>query len=569
MQRRDTDLVQRLQQLDGQGYPAYKSLKGAYAFEGFMLVLDRVQGDPFAAPSHVRLVVPQDQARFPAELYATAGRAVALADYLTRQFDRAIRGIESRRGSGKSGLMWVNAPGQAVLARTSVQVDAQQVEVRLGVGLPAFGRRIAGQQAIQLLTEDIPAAVAQSLRYGALDVEAIRLHIETVEDADWMRDRMVEQGLVAFVADGAILPRRSGVDDRPLADAIAFQSPESLRVSFTCPHAGVVTGMGIPSGITLIVGGGYHGKSTLLRALEQGIYNHIPQDGRERVVTHGATVKLRAEDGRSVVGVDISPFINHLPYGRSTQQFSTTNASGSTSQAASIVEAMEAGARVLLLDEDTSATNFMIRDRRMQALIAQANEPITPFIDKVRQLYQEYGISTILVMGGCGDYLDVADTVIAMESFVPREVTAEARAIAAQYPTHRQAEGGDRFGSLQPRHLRPESLNPQSGRREVSLKVRGVEGFRFGETEVDLTAVEQLVEPGQVRAIAAALVYAQRYLSDLNHHPSIPEILDMVCRDLAESGLDVLGEDTRGEWVMFRRHELAAALNRLRSLEVD
>jgi predicted ABC-class ATPase len=407
-------LRQLLLQLDGRGYKAYKEIKGSYTFTNFSLIIDRVQGDPFASPSQLRVQVPQSIADFPPNLYQTYSREIALRDYLTRQFDKEARDVSSRRGTGKSGLIAIVQVGQAILDRTSAFVSDEIVEVRFVVGLPARGRNILGRQAVEMLCEDIPEIVDKALKYSSLDKKKIQQQVETLEDADWLRQQLPQQGLVAFIPDGAILPRRSGVDERPmLTDAVPFKSPATLQVEFTCPNRGLVTGMGIPTGVTLIVGGGYHGKSTLLKAIELGVYNHIPEDGRELVVTHPAAMKIRAEDGRSIAGVDISPFINQLPQDRSTRQFSTTNASGSTSQAANIMEALEAGAQLLLVDEDTAATNFMIRDRRMQQLIAKDKEPITPFIDKVRQLYTDYGVSTILVMGGSGDYFDVADTVIA------------------------------------------------------------------------------------------------------------------------------------------------------------
>ncbi|MDJ0708626.1 MAG: ABC-ATPase domain-containing protein [Leptolyngbyaceae cyanobacterium MO_188.B28] len=560
-------LRQALLQLDGKGYKAYKAIQGTYAFPDFTLKIDYVQGDPFAAPSQFRVIAPQAIAGFPRALFNNPSRAIALRDYLTRQFEQAARYLQQRRGSGKSGLIAITSPGQAVIERTTAFVSDDQLEVRFVVGLPAFGRRIAGRQAAEMLCDDIPALVDRSLIYVNLDADAVERHVDTSEDADWLRSQLASKGLVAFVGDGAVLPRLSGVDDRPLQTQVeTFQSPVSLQVSFDCPHAGRITGMGVPAGVTLIVGGGYHGKSTLLRAIEQGIYNHVPGDGRERVLTCPDAVKIRAEDGRSVVGVDISPFINHLPQGRSTQQFSTPNASGSTSQAANILEAIEANAQVLLVDEDTAATNFMIRDRRMQALIAKDQEPITPLIDKVRQLYTDYGISTILVMGGSGDYFEIADTVIAMDNFQPREVTEQAKAIAQEYATDRQPEGGDVFGDFTPRVILPESIDPSRGRREVSFKVRGVDGLLFGSDEIDLSAVEQLIEPGQVRAIANAIVYAQRYY--LEGRRSLAEVLDAVMGDIAASGLDVFTDRPLGDLVMCRRFELAAAINRLRSLRV-
>lgn len=561
------NLRQRLLQLDGRGYKAYKDIKGSYKFPDFTLIIDRVQGDPFASPSQVRVQVPQSVAGFPRYLYQTLAREIALRDYLTRQFDRAAREMSSRRGTGKSGLIAMTQIGQSVLERTSALVSDESVEVRFVVGLPAHGRSISGRQAAQMLCEDIPQIVDRCVHYRSLDTAAIERHVETVEDADWLRQQLLERGLVAFIPDGAILPRRSGVDERPLLDdAVPFNSPQTLRVEFICPNRGLVRGMSIPAGVTLVVGGGFHGKSTLLKAIELSVYNHIPNDGRELVVTHPAAVKIRAEDGRSIAGVDISPFINQLPQGRSTRQFATPNASGSTSQAANIMEALEAGAKLLLVDEDTAATNFMIRDRRMQQLIAKDKEPITPFIDKVRQLYAEYGVSTILVIGGSGDYFDVADTVIAMENYQPHDVTENAKAIAFATRTERIPEGGKQFGQITPRIPLPESIDPSRGQREVKLKVRDVDEVLFGTEEIDLSAVEQIVEAGQLRAIASAIVYAKEHYMD--GRCTLPEILDRVIADIESEGLDTLSNLPEGDLVLFRRFELAAALNRLRTLKV-
>ena len=560
------ELRQQLLQLDHRGYKAYKVIQGRYAFPDFTLIIDRVQGDPFAAPSQCRVELPQESAGFPRELYATRSREIALRDYLTRQFDDSARFICQRRGTGSSGLIGIASPGQAILERTAAFINDAEVEVRFVVGLPAFGRQIAGQQAAQMLCDELPQLVERTLKYRNLDADAIQCHVEIAEDADWLRQQLA-QGLVAFVADGAVLPRRSGVDERPLQEqVVAFQSPDALRVEVRCPNRGLVTGMGIPAGVTLIVGGGYHGKSTLLSAIELGVYNQIPGDGRELVVTNPTAVKIRAEDGRSVRSVDISPFINHLPQGRSTTQFSTQNASGSTSQAANIIEAIEAGTRLLLVDEDTAATNFMIRDRRMQLLVAKNQEPITPFIDKVRQLYTDYGVSTILVMGGSGDYFDVADTVIAMENFQPQEVTTRAREIASLYPTERRPEGGKQFGLLTPRVLSPDSLNPSRGRHSVRWKVRDVDSIVFGTHDIDLSAVEQIAEPGQLRAIAAAMVYAQQQY--LDGQRTLAEIVDRVMADIEAKGLNLLTPFPEGDLVMFRRFELVAAINRLRTLKM-
>ena len=558
-------LRDRLKGLDGQSYGAYKSLRGHYVFPEFELHIDFVQGDPFAAPSQLRVIIPASVAQFPLDLWQTTSHRIALEDFLNRQFFQNARGLSTSRGSGKSGLIVILQPSQAILERTAIQVSGGSVEVRFGVGLPAFGRRIAGHQAAALLCEDLPTLVA-ALLYKNLDPAALAKHCHCAVQADYLRSQLRDRGLVAFVANGALLPRRSGVDDRPLEGGLPFQSPPSLQVTLSLPDGTAVAGMGLPQGITLIVGGGYHGKSTLLRALVTGIYNHIPGDGREQVVTDVQSIKIRAEDGRSVTGVDLSPFINHLPYGQSTQFFSTTNASGSTSQAASILEAVEAGATVLLMDEDTSATNFMIRDRRMQALIAKAQEPITPFVDKVRQLYQDHHISTVLVMGGSGDYLDVADTVIALDTYQVADVTWQAQEIAATYRTNRVAEGGDRFGNLIPRRILPESIDPRKGRKAVSIQVRGTDEISMGIEKIDLSAIEQLVEAGQLRAIAGAMLYAQRHY--LGEARSLRAVLEAVMLDVAANGWDCLCEQRSGDFVTFRALDLATAFNRLRSLKV-
>jgi predicted ABC-class ATPase len=578
------NLRQHLLQLDNRSYKAYKDIQGSYDFSEFTLIIDYVQGDPFASPSKFRVRVPPNIAQIPRELFNSRSREIALRDYLTRQFDKAAYSISTKRGTGKSGTIAVTRFGQEVLERTSAFIissktseigDLGGVELRFTVGLPAGGRSILGRQAAEMLCEDIPRIVSQSLKYANLNAAECRRHVETVEDADRLREQLAETGLVAFIADGSILPRRSGVDDRPLLNnAVAFASPPSLKVEFNCPNRGLISGMGIPAGITSIIGGGYHGKSTLLRAIELGVYNRIPGDGREFVVSNPAAVKIRAEDGRSVAGVDISPFINHLPQGRDTVQFYTENASGSTSQAANIIEALEVGRRqkegdlvpVLLVDEDTAATNFMIRDRRMQELIAKDKEPITPFIDKVRQLYADYGVSTILVMGGSGDYFDVADTVIAMDNFQAYDVTEKAKEIAQKYSIDRAAEGGANFGKISQRVPVPASLDPSRGRRDVRVKVRDVDEMAFGNEEIDLGAVEQIVDSGQLRAIAAAMVYAKQQYMDGKR--TLAEIIDLVMADIDDRGMDILSPFPEGNFAMFRRFELAAAINRLRSLSV-
>ncbi|MCM1982583.1 ABC-ATPase domain-containing protein [Lyngbya confervoides] len=562
------DLQSTLLNLEGKSYKAYRGLNSVYPVANLQLYFDSIQGDPFASPSQCRVVLAQSAAGFPPHLYDNRVREIALRDYLTRRCAHLAQRASRPAGSGKSGQFFVSQPSQVILDRSALLINTHQVELRLRVGLPAYGRRIAGSAAAELLCHRLPDWIHQALTYADLDGPAIADHLACAEDAEALRSQLAAQNLVAFVADGAILPRESGVSDRPLqGQSIPFRAPPQFRTTLHCPHRGSVTGMAIPAGVTLIVGGGYHGKSTLLQAIQAGVYNHILGDGREYVVSCPSAIKIRAEEGRSVQGVDLSPFINDLPLGQSTTAFCTENASGSTSQAANIIEAVEAGAQVLLLDEDTSATNFMIRDRRMQALITKDKEPITPFIDQVRRLYEQSQISTVLVMGGSGDYFDVADHVIAMDQFQPRDCTQAARRIAAQYPTDRTQEATSTMSDVSQRVVAPQPWFRGQGDRPPKVKVQGLSQLQIGDQTLDVSAQEHLVETGQLRTIAQSLL-----ILDLHHQERSGTFL-MVLQALKDTlnaeNWDALTHIPSGELAAVRPLDVALVLNRLRSLRVQ
>jgi predicted ABC-class ATPase len=573
------DLKRELGRIDGRGYKAYKDIQGSYRFADFTLFIDHVQGDPFASPSKIRVRVSQDVAKLPQNLFENPVRRIALEDFLARAISRAIRtSAQGRRGTGRSGLVSVDAGGQEVLERTAIVLNQEWVEARMVVGLPAAGRRVLGLQAETMLCSEIPRVVESGLLWRTLDANRAQEFVECVENQEHIRSRLDELDLVAFVADGSILPRESGASDRPLnrEKAVPFKSPDSLRVEIELPNPlsggkSTISGMGIRNGVTLIVGGGFHGKSTLLRALERGVYPHVPSDGREHVVTHPDSVKIRAEGGRRVEKVDISPFISNLPYGRGTDTFSTDDASGSTSQAANIVEALEVGANAILLDEDTSATNFMIRDARMQALVAKENEPITPFLDRVRELYDVLGVSTILVMGGSGDYFEVADTVIMMKDYLPVDATKGARAIADAYRTERKAETPAPLKPVRSRVPLAESFDSSRGRREVKIDAKSLILILFGTDPVDLGCVEQLVDMSQTRAAGYAIHLAKTRFMD--GKTTLSQILDSLEDFLTRNGLDALdpfhrNERHPGDFARPRRYEIAAAINRLRTVRM-
>jgi predicted ABC-class ATPase len=552
-----------LDRIDRKGYGAYKDLSGSHDFGLFDLFVDRVQRDPFAPPSLIRIRTKTN--RFDPTLFEKPVHRVAFEDFLTRSVEREIRRtVRGNRGSGGSGRVEIQPTSQVVLPRTSMVVEPGYIEARMAVGLPAQGRSVDARAAKTVLFEELPEVMRGGLipvPKGGVDVEKARLHVETVEDADYLRGLLPGLGLVAFVADGAVLPRESGASDRPLRDgAVPFESPVEHRVEVELPNGGFVSGIGVPEGVTLVAGGGFHGKSTLLSALSWGVYDHVPGDGRELVVTRGDAVKVRAEDGRSVSGVDISAMIGDLPGGRSTKDFSTPNASGSTSQAANIAEAIEVGTSLLLVDEDTSATNFMIRDERMRELVRR--EPISPFIDLVRPLHRSLGVSTVVVVGGVGDYLDVADRVILLEDYIPSDATPRSREVTKKFP-HRTPLADREVLPPQERAIDACSIDLRRGKRR-SARGRGLHTIELGRERVDLSYLEQLAEAGQTEAVA-------RIIGEWAAAGEVSEVGELV-RDalvsVSEKGLDSLGGHGGhpGEMSLPRVQEVAAATNRIRPL---
>ena len=547
------DLESTLHRIDGRGYKAYKEIQGRrFSFAGFELVVEHVQGDPYAAPSRLRALIPLEKSGIPESALTTNARRRATRDYLARAFRAAAQPLRD---------LAIDAGRQTVLDRSACLIDDATIDLRFTVELPGAGRRILGRKAAALLIEELPVVIDQTTSPDQLDLGELERHAAVVEDQVALRNALDAAGLVAFVGNRSILPRKSGIDDRPPAEAVAFRSPPSLELTLATPNAGEVCGMGVPCGINLIVGGGYHGKSTLLRALETGIYDHVPGDGREQVVALPGSVKIRAEDGRAVHAVDISPFISHLPGGHGTESFSTELASGSTSQATALVEALETGASCLLLDEDTSATNFMIRDRRMQELVAKTSEPITPFVDRIRELRDQLGVSTLLVMGGSGDYFDHADLVIQMDSYRARDVTGEAREIASGHVTGRREERESDLTTAAPRRLVARSVDPERGRGRWKIQARGMDTLVIGRSDIDLRAVEQIEDPSQLRAIGWILGRLSER-SEIEGEP-LPRIRQMLDR-LGQGEWQWLSGRPDGDLAAPRAHEVMAALNRLR-----
>lgn len=575
------ELRQQLRSINRKSYPAYKGLKGLYHFGNYILSIDHVQGDPFASPSHVSIQISHRDAGFPVEYYKDTLTGTTLCDYLTRQFEKQVSQYSFRaKGSDKSGLLTVSHCGQEILSRTACEITEKGITARFFVGFPANGRTINATELEKILFDFLPVCIQKSFFYSSLNAKELQNYIELAEDQEFIRQTLPAKNLCAFIADGSILPRESGISSRPMKASVPFTSPDSLRISINLPHKGKITGMGIPKGITLIVGGGYHGKSTLLNALELGVYNHIPGDGREYVITDATAVKLRSEDGRFIKDVDISMFINDLPNKKDTRCFSTLDASGSTSQAAGIVESMEAGSHLFLLDEDTSATNFMVRDAFMQQVIQREKEPITPFLERAEDLYKKAGISTILVAGSSGAFFHIADTIIQMDNYVPKDITASVKKLCSQYPlpavsvtdfqlphSHRimsrPAESSKRLiHNSRGNHSDSGAAKPE----RLKTRISGTDGFSLGRQEIDLRYTEQLIDAEQTAALGLLLKYAVEHLADGRR--TLPEIVQFLWKNLSLHGLSFFTENQKIScgYATPRIQEIYACLNRYRGL---
>ncbi|MBO5094543.1 MAG: ABC-ATPase domain-containing protein [Lachnospiraceae bacterium] len=576
------ELRKLLRDIDHKGYPAYKSLAGGYQFGKYRLFIDHVQGDPFASPSSLHVEAAHTDTGFPKEYYEKACGRVALQDFLTRCLARRFEEYNFKaKGSGKSGLLSVTRCGQEVLERSACEIGRDKTVVRFHVGFPAFGRTINAGELEKILFEFLPRCVENSLFYEKLDGGKVEEAVFLAEDQKALRELLQEENLAAFVADGSVLPRKSGVCDAPMKDGIPFCSPQSMKRTFLLPHKGRISGMAIPKGITLIVGGGYHGKSTLLEALQMGVYDHIAGDGREFVVTDETAVKLRAEDGRSIKNVDISLFIRDLPNQKDTTCFCTQDASGSTSQAAGIIEGIEAGTSLFLIDEDTSATNFMLRDDFMQQVISREKEPITPFLERARDLYEKAGVSTILVAGSSGAFFHIADHIIQMDCYRPLDITDRVKTLCLEHKAPRtqapdfklperarvfdgKPRGGggkraDGYGGAG----RRDAGGVRGDRPRKKIKVFGKDSFSLDKETVELRYVEQLADAEQTNALAHLLRYGLEQAADGRR--SVREIAELLSDTLEKKGWEPFCSSyVPCGLARPREQEIYACLNRVR-----
>ncbi|MDR7421842.1 MAG: ABC-ATPase domain-containing protein [Armatimonadota bacterium] len=550
---------------NGKGVQVYKTLAGAYRFERYELHLDQIHPDPLAPTCLARVRVDQAEAQIPRALWEAPDARVAVEDFLARCVRDAIGRYGRTRWSGRITPLHIDAGGQEILPRTACAVGEDTVEVRLTIALPAEGRKVLAKPAQALFFEDLPAVVDAGLLWAHLDGEAGRRHCETYLDYLALRDALPVHGLVAFVADGSVLAREAGASGRPMRGgrAAAMHAPDELAVTVHLPHRGLVRGLGIRAGVTMITGGLASGKSTLLAAIAHGVYAHVPGDGRELVATVPDAVALRADPGRRVERVDVSGFVHALSPGMDVTALVAERASGVLAMAAGVAEALEVGTTLLLVDEDESAIAFLARDPVMLELLPAAAAALSPLVERVRALWEIHRISTVIATGALGEYLPVADAVIVIDGFQPASGTARARELAAG-----AAPAGRPFERPAPRCALARGIGGVRG-RGLRTEVRWRQTLSVGRDVVDLDGLPQLADAAQARAAGDAVLYAVER-GYVDGEASVAEIVDRTLADVAAGGLGVLAPHPEhpADYALPRRQEVAAVLNRLRSLQV-
>lgn len=553
------ELKNILQDINGEDYQSYKSIEGEFLFNDFILYVDHVQDSPSSPPSKIRVKISQELALFPKDTYSNRSREIALRDFITRRF------YDSIQSSQTTAFISIDCPGQEILEKTTAFVDESFVELRFDINLPSLDDKVASNLLEEIFFIKLPEILNNSIIYKNLEKEALYQHIETSEDADFLRNELENLRLIAFVAEHSILPRNSSTSSLPMEsnEAVPFESPNNLKMDVELPNKGQITGMGLPRGITLIVGEKDQGKSTLLKAIEMGIYNHIPGDGREFVVSNPNSVQIVAEEGRSIKNVDISSFISSHASGNDTHSYSTENASADISQAANVIEAVELGADVLLIDQDSSADNFLIPSPALSNSNDKLNEGFTTYVNQARNIFNGYMVSSILVIDSSENYFDIADFAIQMKDYKAYDIELE----ESQFTDQNRVTNSDIFfGNIPERIPIVESLDLEIQEREMKISPNENKCIQFGSTIVNLNYLDQLISISQIKAIFETITYAKKYMDG---NKSLRQVTSLVMLDIGRSGLDALNPMLSGEYAEFRKIELAAVINRIQSLKVE
>jgi predicted ABC-class ATPase len=565
-----------LGELDGQPYPEYGQLVGDFDFSRYVIKCTKIDllGDEEDHPVF-SVRIPQTIAEIPEYLFDSPVRRTAMEDLLLRRLSANIDAIANYDHNGIARRhIHAASPNQKILPRNALLLTKEYIEVYIQVTLPVQHAivdgvsvvTIDGEMAQHIFFDDLPEIIGNSLFYCNVDAADADLFVNNMEDSDRLRQHLGASGQVAFVAEGALLSRVTGEDLPDYERLSPVEIDESLIEEVEVPHSGAVRGFGIPSGLTLILGESNSGRVDLSDAIAQGIYNHIPGDGREHIVTVADAVAIQSEVGRSIQQVDISAFASALPGGGDTASYSTRSAGSFTSQAASTVEALEAGARVLLFDEHTSSSTFLSADTRVSSLLGESSR--NTLAARARQMVDELGVS-IVVAGSSlvAEFIPIADKILKVEDFRISDITEEAKAL--DIVPSSVANDNVNLGSMlsRSRWVMPSSIDPSIGREDLVILTDDADYLQFGRSLVELGAIKQIANADQARAIGFVFYYAKlRYMDE--GYP-IREILDLVDRDLSNEGLNTLVRDLRGDLARPRRYEVAAALNRLPAFRVS
>lgn len=562
--------------LDGQPFSEYQQLVGDFDFSRYVIKCSRIDlnsSDALAPVFSIR--IPQTIAEIPEYLFDTPVRRTAMEDLLLRRLADHIGAVANYDHNGIARRhIHSAAPNQKILPRNALLLTSEYIEVYVRITLPTQQVIVEGEPVVSIdgdmaqhiFFDDLPEIVSNSLLYCNIDAAEADRFVNNMEDADHLRQHLAASGQVSYLAEGAMISRMAGSDLPDYENLLPMEMDEELIEEVDVPHAGTVRGMGVPTGLTLVLGESDSGRVELMNAIAQGIYNHIPGDGRERIVTVADAVNIRSEVGRPIQQVDISAFAEEFPDGSNPASCSTVSAGAFTSQAASTVEALEAGARVLLYDEHSSSSTFLSSDTRVTPLLGKSSRNTLAAI--ARRMVDELGISMVVAGSSLvAEFIPIADKILKVENFRISDITEEAKALEIAVP---EAAGETvNLGSMlsRARWAMPSSIDPSIGREDLVILAEDADFLQFGRSLVDLDGVSQLADADQTRAIGFVLYYAKLRYMDEGY--SIREILDLVDRDLSNEGLNTLVRELRGDLARPRRYEVAATLNRLPSFRVS
>ena len=559
-----------LSEIDGKPFAEYERLLGDFDFARYVIKCMKIDSARDAENPVFNIRIPQSIAELPGHLYDSPVRRTALEDYLTRNLCAVASRIARFNESGWARRNIIIAePGQKILPRTSVIVTKEYIDARIRIAMPykvyvSGERLIDAEMARKVFFEDLPEIVSSSIFCCNLDLAEVEDFVNGMEDADRIRQTLATLGLVSFVGEGSLLAREQDTD-LPDYDHIApFEVSEAAQTEIDVPNAGKIIGLGIPAGLTVVLGDAANGRKDFMSAIAAGVFNHIPGDGRETVITVSDAVQVATERGRSVQEVNITPFLAESEMGNPAS-YSTRSADSFVSQAAATIEALEVGARVLIVDENTSSSAFLTTDARVAGLLGST--PRTSLAQRARQMVDELGVS--IVIGGenlVAEYIPIADTILKVEDFQVTNITEEAKALNLAVPPEAPAVNlGPMLGRS--RWIMPSSIDAAVGSKDVVIEAIDLNAIQFGRSVIELDSVPQIADESQTLTLGLLLYYAKlRYMQE--GYP-LREMLDMIDRDLSSEGLGTISRDLRGDLARPRRYELAAALNRLPTFRVS